>query len=78
RNMLGISIKDEGIGIKQVHLKYIFDRTYRVDNSRNKETGGSGLGLYIASTLAKQIGGGISVDSKFEEGTTMTVYFPIN
>ena len=63
---------------KQVHLKYIFDRTYRVDNSRNKETGGSGLGLYIASTLAKQIGGRISVDSKFEEGTTMTVYFPIN
>jgi len=78
RNMLGISVKDEGIGIKGVHLRYIFDRTYRVDNSRNKETGGSGLGLYIASTLAKQIGGEISVDSTFGEGTTMTVYFPRN
>ncbi|MEB8151278.1 HAMP domain-containing histidine kinase [Staphylococcus xylosus] len=77
-NMLGISVKDEGIGIKQQHLRYIFDRTYRVDNSRNKKTGGSGLGLYIASTLAKQIGGEISVDSTFGQGTTMTVYFPRN
>lgn len=76
-SMLAISVKDEGIGIKEDHLNYIFDRTYRVEHSRNQSTGGSGLGLYIAANLAEQIGGTIHVDSKFKYGTTMTLNFPI-
>ncbi|NWK84636.1 HAMP domain-containing histidine kinase [Staphylococcus sp. GSSP0090] len=76
-SMLAISVKDEGIGIKEDHLNYIFDRTYRVEHSRNQSTGGSGLGLYIAANLAEQIGGVIDVDSKFKYGTTMTLSFPI-
>lgn len=78
QGMLAISVKDEGIGIKETHLNYIFNRTYRVENSRNQATGGSGLGLYIAANLAEQIGGSISVDSVFKKGTTMTLSFPLN
>lgn len=78
QGMLAISVKDEGIGIKETHLNYIFNRTYRVENSRNQATGGSGLGLYIAANLAEQIGGSISMDSVFKKGTTMTLSFPLN
>lgn len=76
--ILAISVKDEGIGIKEEHLNYIFKRTYRVENSRNQQTGGSGLGLYIANSLAQQINGAITVDSTFGKGTKMTLIFPKN
>ncbi|MCD8899580.1 HAMP domain-containing histidine kinase [Staphylococcus gallinarum] len=75
---LAISVKDEGIGIKEQHLGHIFKRTYRVENSRNQQTGGSGLGLYIANSLAHQINGSITVVSTFGEGTEMTLNFPKN
>ncbi|WP_436855873.1 sensor histidine kinase [Staphylococcus caeli] len=77
-HMLAISVKDEGIGIKEEHLNHIFKRTYRVENSRNQQTGGSGLGLYIANSLAQQINGAITVDSSFGKGTKMTLIFPKN
>ena len=71
-----ISVQDEGIGIQPEHLPRIFERTFRVEHSRNNETGGSGLGLYIANELAKQIGGTINVESTPEVGTKMTVSIP--
>ena len=49
----------------------IFERTFRVEDSRNTKTGGSGLGLYIASELAQQIDASISVESELNVGTTM-------
>ncbi|MEI4773086.1 sensor histidine kinase [Staphylococcus carnosus] len=71
-----ISVQDEGIGIQPEHLPRLFERTFRVEHSRNNETGGSGLGLYIANELAKQIGGTINVESTPEVGTKMTVSIP--
>nr|WP_312039743.1 HAMP domain-containing sensor histidine kinase [Macrococcus bohemicus] len=64
-----IAVKDKGIGISSDHLERIFERTYRVEQSRNKLTGGSGLGLYIAKTLAKQIHCRIEVESNVGSGT---------
>jgi two-component system sensor histidine kinase SaeS len=76
-NQLAISVTDKGIGIKESQLPHIFKRTYRVEASRNKSTGGTGLGLYIAQTLAERIGGDIKVNSVFSKGTTITLTFPI-
>lgn len=76
-NQIVISVTDEGIGIREAHLPHIFNRTYRVERSRNKSTGGTGLGLYIARSLAERIGGEIKVNSVFSKGTTIAIVFPI-
>ncbi|MFB3216919.1 ATP-binding protein, partial [Staphylococcus pseudintermedius] len=49
---------------------------FRVESSRHKDTGGSGLGLYIAKTLAHQMDGHIEVSSTYGQGTAITLYFP--
>lgn len=64
------------MGILESDIKNIFERTFRVESSRHKDTGGSGLGLYIAKTLAHQIGGHIEVSSTYGQGTTITLRFP--
>lgn len=71
-----IYIKDKGIGIAKADIKRIFERTFRVEDSRNYHTGGSGLGLYITQELVKQIGGTVQVESEPEVGTTMIVSLP--
>ena len=68
-----ISVVDNGIGIPEQYIDDVFKRTFRVEQSRNKSTGGSGLGLYIAKSLAEQIGSSISIQSKENEGTTITL-----
>ncbi len=73
---IAISISDSGMGISESDIKNIFERTFRVESSRHKDTGGSGLGLYIAQTLAHQIGGHIEVESTYGQGTTITLRFP--
>ncbi len=71
-----IKIKDEGIGIPAEDLPYIFQRFYRVDKSRDKETGGAGIGLTITKEIIEAHGGTISVDSKLGEGTETIVVLP--
>lgn len=73
KNSINIAIKDEGIGISPELQSRIFERTFRVEDSRNTKTGGSGLGLYIANELAQQIDATITVDSELNIGTTMTL-----
>lgn len=73
--MIVLSIEDEGIGIDQKYLGNIFTRFYRVDYSRNKQTGGSGLGLAIAKEIVLGHQGKISVESKVGEGTTIKMIF---
>lgn len=68
-----IIIADNGQGIDEEHLEYIFDRFYRVDESRNPETGGTGLGLAISKQIVEQHGGKINVYSKYLEGTKMVI-----
>lgn len=68
-----IAISDQGMGIKEEELEAIFRRLYRVETSRNMETGGHGLGLYIARQLAHQLGGDITVASQYGQGSTFTL-----
>ncbi len=72
-----IEIKDDGCGIPESELPHLFDRFYRVDKARARETGGSGLGLYIARTIALLHGGSIEVQSEEGLGSVFTLYLPI-
>ena len=71
-----ISIEDRGCGIKKEHLQNIFERFYRVDKSRNRETGGTGLGLSISKLISEIHGGDITVESVFGQGSTFTLHLP--
>jgi len=68
-----ISIADTGIGIAKEDLPHIFDRFYRGEKSRSRDTGGAGLGLSIAYDLAATIGARIGVDSQEGQGSTFTI-----
>jgi signal transduction histidine kinase len=71
-----ITVSDTGIGISEEDLPYVFERFYRVDKSRNRMTGGSGIGLTIAKAIIEAHKGSISVSSKLHEGTVFTVALP--
>lgn len=71
-----ISVKDSGIGISQEDLPYIFERFYRVDKSRSRATGGSGIGLAIAKSLTRAHAGTISVRSEPGLGSEFIVILP--
>jgi signal transduction histidine kinase len=71
-----IRISDTGIGIPEGKLQRIFERFYRVDKARSKETGGTGLGLSIVKHVAENHGGRVAVESTPGEGSTFTVYLP--
>lgn len=71
-----IRVKDNGEGIPETDLPHIFDRFYRVDRSRSRETGGSGLGLTIAKEVVEAHGGQIEAESKKGEGTTFIFTLP--
>ncbi len=76
RDMVIIEVKDSGAGIPAEDLPNIFDRFYRSDASRSKETGGFGLGLPIAKSIMEAAGGEIEVESSLGEGTTFTIRLP--
>jgi signal transduction histidine kinase len=68
-----IQVCDQGYGIPLQHQERIFERFYRVDESRSSATGGSGLGLSIVKTLVEGMGGNVTVQSKLEEGSIFTI-----
>lgn len=72
-----ISIKDTGIGMEQEHIKNIFKRFYRIDTSRARKTGGSGLGLTISKAIAEAHGGTITVKSIINEGSEFIIKIPL-
>jgi len=74
---LTVKIKDNGIGIEQNDLEKIFDRFFRTDPSRDKNTGGSGLGLSIARQIIEQHNGTIQANSKKEEWTEISFNIPL-
>ena len=72
-----ISIIDNGIGISPEDLPHIFDRFYRVDKARTRSAGGSGLGLALVKFIVELLGGEINVQSKVNQGTTITFSIPL-
>jgi two-component system, OmpR family, sensor histidine kinase SenX3 len=73
-----VAIRDHGVGIPAKDLDRIFERFYRVDPGRARETGGTGLGLSIVRHVAQNHGGTVLVDSREGEGSTFTLELPAN
>lgn len=73
-----VRVADSGIGIPQESLPNIFERFYRVDKARSRESGGTGLGLAITRNIILLHNGAIRVTSVLDEGTTFTVRIPLN
>ena len=74
--LVRVSVEDSGPGIAEEDLERIFDRFYRADRSRSRDTGGAGLGLSIARRIAELHGGRVSVHSRPGEGSAFEVVLP--
>ena len=75
-NNVYVRVSDNGIGIPEKDLPRLFDRFYRVDKARSRESGGTGLGLSIAQEILKQHKGAIRIDSVYGEGTDVRITLP--
>lgn len=73
-----LSISDEGEGIAPEHLKHVREPFYRVDNSRTRNTGGFGLGLYLCHLIAEAHSGRMLIDSERGKGTRVTIHLPLS
>lgn len=71
-----LTVKDTGIGIPAVYQSRVFERFYRVDYGRDKKVGGTGLGLSIVKHIVNIYGGKISLQSRRDHGTTITISLP--
>lgn len=71
-----VTITDTGIGIPGEHVPHVFDRFYRVDSSRSRETDGNGLGLAICCAIAESHGGRLEIESTLGVGTRVVVTMP--
>jgi two-component system sensor histidine kinase SenX3 len=74
---LDFVVRDEGIGIPGNELERIFERFYRVDRARSRDTGGTGLGLAIVRHVAHNHGGTVTVASREGEGSTFVLRLPL-
>lgn len=75
-HVIWIHIQDNGTGIEESELPFIFDRFYRTDSSRNSKTGGTGLGLAIAKKVIEDHGGEIYAESEKGKGTKISFSLP--
>ena len=67
-----VSLADNGVGIAPKDLPHIFDRVYRADSSRNRSTGGSGIGLSIVKSIIEEHGGSVEASSEKDKGTVIS------
>ena len=77
RDTVRLSVQDHGVGIPARDLDRIFERFYRVDHGRSRDTGGTGLGLSIVRHVANNHQGWVDVESREGEGSTFTLVLPI-
>ena len=75
-DMAMLQVRDTGVGIPEDAVGHVFERFYRVDKARSRQTGGSGLGLAIVRSMVERNGGEIRLESKLGEGSVFTVEFP--
>ena len=73
-----VTVEDSGLGIPEESIERIFERFYRVDKARSRETGGSGLGLAITRNVVLMHKGAIKLTSREGEGSTFTIRIPLN
>jgi two-component system, OmpR family, sensor histidine kinase SenX3 len=71
-----LTVQDDGVGIPVADQRRVFERFYRVDKARSRETGGTGLGLSIVRHVAERHGGQVEVKSTLGSGSTFTVRLP--
>lgn len=71
-----VKIMDSGIGISEKELPFIFERFYRTDKSRNRKSGGAGIGLAIVKSIVEAHGGTVTAESVEEQGSSFTVSIP--
>ncbi len=76
KDVVDILVRDQGPGIAQEHLERIFERFYRCDKARSRESGGTGLGLSIVKHIAQCHGGTVNVRSRIGSGATFTITIP--
>lgn len=76
-NSLTISVVDNGQGIPEEELPFIWERFYKVEKSRNRKLGGTGLGLAIVKKIVEAHGGNVNIQSKYGSGTTVTIQIPV-
>ena len=74
--LIGISVRDRGIGISRRHLPRLTERFYRVDVAQSREKGGTGLGLAIVKHIINRHRGMMTIDSDESQGSTFTVWLP--
>jgi signal transduction histidine kinase len=75
-SMVAVSVHDTGPGIAPEHRELVFDRFFRIDQSRSRELGGAGLGLAIARLLAELQHGRVTVESTLGDGSVFTLWLP--
>jgi two-component system phosphate regulon sensor histidine kinase PhoR len=71
------TVKDTGIGISKADQAKIFQKFYRSEDYRTRETGGTGLGLYVATKLAKKLGCQIDMTSRLNHGSSFSIHLPL-
>jgi signal transduction histidine kinase len=72
-----LTVTDTGIGIPAASLPFVFDRFYRTDKARSRESGGTGLGLAIVKAICTAHQGGVSIESAENKGATLRVQLPL-
>lgn len=75
---VAFAVTDSGIGMSKSDQEHVFDKFWRSENFQTRESGGTGLGLYITKKLASKIGAKIELKSELEKGTTFTLVMPLH